>query len=227
MQIKPSAIPYLDDIQYTHDPEAYWIFLFHGFGADASDLKGLSDVLTPENMKINWVFPNGIFSVPIGPMMSGQAWWPLTLSQLPTEWSLYSPPELIHLMPKVWKMIDSFKIPWNKIILGGFSQGAMLATEIYLSAPETPAGLISFSGALIRKKEWSELLPKRSHAKVYFSHGEIDPVLPSSGTQKLIQLFKSHEVQCDFCSFRGGHEIPLNAITKARNYLLSIQQNKK
>lgn len=217
------TIQYLDDIPYPNDPEAFWVFMFHGFGADASDLKSLSDVLTPENMKINWIFPNGIFSVPIGPMMSGRAWWPLTLSQLPTDWSLYSPPELEHLLPQVWKMISAFKIPWNKIILGGFSQGAMLATEIYLAAPEAPAGLISFSGALIRKKEWSEALVNRKNKKVFFSHGEIDPVLPPSGTQKLIQMFKGQELSCDFCSFRGGHEIPMNAIIKAKSYIASLK----
>jgi phospholipase/carboxylesterase len=220
-------IQFLDDIQYPDDPEAYWVFLFHGFGADASDLKNLSEVLSPETKKINWVFPNGIFSVPIGPMMTGRAWWPLTLSQLPTDWSVYSPPELTELIPAIWKMIDSFKIPRNKLILGGFSQGSMLATEIYLSAPEIPAGLISFSGALIRKNEWTQsLLKKQKQAessgqilKVFFSHGEMDQVLPSSGTQKLVQMFKTYGFQCDVSSFRGGHEIPLAAITKASAYL--------
>lgn len=223
-------IQYLDDIQHPHDPDAYWVFLFHGFGADASDLKSLSEVLNVEGKKINWVFPDGIFSVPIGPMMTGRAWWPLTLSSLPTDWSNYSPPELEQLLPRVWKMIDSFKVPWNKIILGGFSQGAMLAIETYLSAPELPAGLISLSGALIRKNEWTSRLVERQNQalvsgqtlKAFFSHGENDTVLPSSGTQKLIQLFKTHGYHCDFSSFRGGHEIPLPTITKAQSYLASL-----
>lgn len=217
-------IQFLDDIPYLQDPDAYWVFMFHGFGADASDLKSLSDVLTPEGMKINWVFPNGIFSVPIGPMMTGRAWWPLTLSQLPSDWSNYTPPELLQLKPMIWKMIDSFKVPWNRIILGGFSQGAMLATEVYLSAPETPAGLISFSGSLIQKTEWLKLMSNRKNKKVFLSHGEADPVLPSSGTQKLLQLFKENQISCDFCSFRGGHEIPSSAILKAKAYLTSLKE---
>jgi phospholipase/carboxylesterase len=223
-------IQFLDDIQHPNDPDAYWVFMFHGFGADASDLKSLAEVLTPEGQKINWIFPNGIFTVPIGPMMTGRAWWPLTLSQLPTDWSLYSPPELAQLIPAIWKMIDSFKIPWNKIVLGGFSQGSMLATEIYLSAPETPAGLISFSGALIRKSDWTANLAKRQKEaeasgkslKAFFSHGEMDQVLPSSGTQKLVQMFKTHGFQCDISSFRGGHEIPMPAIMKAQAYLSAL-----
>lgn len=221
--IMQKPIQFLDNINYPHDQEAYWVFMFHGFGADASDLQNLADVLNPEGMKINWIFPNGIYTVPIGPMMSGRAWWPLTLSSLPNDWSTYSPPELITLMPQVLKMIDSFKIPWNKIILAGFSQGAMLATEIYLSALEIPAGLISFSGALIRKNEWTQYLAKRENQKVFFSHGENDSVLPSSGTQKLIQMFKAKNINCEFSSFKGGHEIPLPAILKAKSYLYSLK----
>lgn len=223
MQTKQKTIHYLEDIQFPHDPAAFWVFMFHGFGADASDLKSLADVLTPDDMKMNWVFPDGVQSVPIGPMMSGKAWWPLQLAQLPSDWSHYSPPEIETLMPRIWKMIEAFKIPWNRIILGGFSQGAMLATEIYLTAPETPAGLICFSGSLIRQKEWTTALAQRKNQKVFLSHGELDTVLPSSGTHKLMQLFKNHELQCEFSSFRGGHEIPMNAIAKAKNYIHSLR----
>lgn len=212
-------IQYLEQIDFLHDPEAYWFFMFHGFGADSSDLKSLADVLTPDNKKINWIFPNGVYSVPIGPMMSGRAWWPLTLSQLPSDWSNYTPDNLDQLKIKIWNLISSFNIPPHKIILGGFSQGAMLATELYLTAQDKPAGLVSFSGNLIRKTAWAESLKNRVGAKVFLSHGELDQVLPISGTYKLLELFKSQQLECTFCSFRGGHEIPMVAIEKAKNYL--------
>jgi phospholipase/carboxylesterase len=215
-------IRYQEVIFSVHDPDAYWCFLFHGFGADASDLKNLSDYLTPSNKKINWIFPEGIYSVPIGPMMSGRAWWPLTLSQLPSDWSDYSPDNLETLKVQIWNMINSFKIPWNRIIIGGFSQGAMLATELYLSAAEKPAGLISFSGSLIRKSAWTEYLKYRAGAKVFLSHGEQDQVLPASGTNKLLSLFKTHQLDCTFSSFKGGHEIPLATLQKAQSYLSGL-----
>ncbi len=216
------TIKYLDDISHFNDPETYWVFLFHGFGADASDLKDLSHIMTPEKKKINWVFPEGIYSVPIGPMMSGRAWWPLTMSQLPSDWTEYSPDNLEILKTALWKLIESFRIPWAKIILGGFSQGAMLATELYLSAPEKPAGLMSLSGSLIRKSAWSDYCRNRTQSKVFLSHGEQDQVLPSSGTHKLIQLFKFNNIECQVSSFRGGHEIPMTAILKAKDYLAQL-----
>lgn len=205
----------------AHNPDKadYLAFIFHGYGADFNDLLSIADLLTPEGKTIQWIFPNGIYEVPIGPGWTGRAWWPLTMTSLPHDWSNITPPGLEALKDQVFNLIQSFKTPWSKIILGGFSQGAMLATELYLSAPETPKTLLSFSGTLIRKDVWNTLAANRKSERVFLSHGEQDPVLPSAGTQKLIQLFKSHAIDCDFSSFMGGHEIPLKALQKAQKHL--------
>lgn len=205
----------------THDSD-YIAFIFHGYGADYNDLVSLADALNVENKSIHWVFPNGPFEVPIGPGWTGRAWWPLTLSSLPHDWSDITPPGIDDLKTNLKSFIESFKVPYEKVIFGGFSQGAMLATELYLSAPTTPKGLLSFSGTLIRKSKWESACENRRHQKVFLSHGEQDQVLPSSGTHKLIQLFKKYDINCDFSSFQGGHEIPPKALLKAQNYLKSV-----
>lgn len=209
-------IQYIEHIADTSKP---YVILFHGFGADMNDLESLKDILTPDNQDVNWIFPNGIFSVPIGPGFSGRAWWPLQLSKLPDDWSNYSPPEMPDLILRINKMITSFNIPWSQIILGGFSQGAMLASEIYFQAAEKPMGLISLSGSLIRKDIWQEKCLARKNEKIFLSHGEQDQVLPSGGTQKLIQILKKNELQVDFVSFQGGHEIPVQVCTRAKKYI--------
>ncbi len=205
-------------IEHTNDTQKPYIILFHGFGADMNDLESLKDVMNPDGLELNWIFPNGTFSVPIGPGFSGRAWWPLQLSQLPTDWTNYSPPEMVDLVPRILDLIRSFNVPWNQIILGGFSQGAMLATEIYFAAPEKPLGLMSLSGSLIRKEIWTSKCSERKNEKIFLSHGEQDQVLPSGGTQKLLQLLKQNELLVDFVSFQGGHEIPIQVCTRAKKY---------
>ena len=191
----------------------------HGFGADMTDLESLKDILTPENTELNWIFPNGIYTVPIAPGFTGRAWWPLQLSQLPSDWTNYCPPELGQLLPQIMSLIASLNVPWNQIILGGFSQGAMLATEVYFAAPEKPLGLLSLSGSLIHKEFWSEKCLFRKNEKIFLSHGEQDQVLPPSGTQKFLQLLKQNELQVDFVSFKGGHEIPSQVCARAQKYI--------
>lgn len=209
-------------IQYFDHPcdaaDRPWIILFHGFGADAHDLEGLRDYISVKS-QVNWRFPNGVFEVPIGPGFTGRAWWPLTLSSLPGDWSDYTPEAMPALVSALLKMIEDLKIPWNKVILGGFSQGAMLATEIFLQAPEQPLGLISMSGSLIRQSEWTQKLENRKGAQVFLSHGENDQVLSIKGSQKLLNLFKQNGLDTHWVTFNGGHEIPPKALQGVTNYI--------
>lgn len=200
-------------------PEAPTVILFHGFGANMHDLAGLQDILTPEGQQLNWIFPNGPYSVPTGPDWDGRAWWPLQLSKLPNDWSDITPAELPLIQPLLDDFFKSLNRPWSQIILGGFSQGAMLATDLYLNAPETPLGLISFSGSLIRKNVWIEKIKNRANEKVFLSHGEQDPVLPIRGTQALMELMKKNQLVTEFVPFRGQHEIPMNVCERAQKYI--------
>lgn len=211
-------IEYLDYTMNHNNPQQNWVILFHGYGADARDLAGLKDLIQSENA-VNLRFPNGVFEVPVVPGWTGRAWWPLKMTSLPGDWSDHTPAEINQLTPALLKMISDLNIPWKNIILGGFSQGAMLATELYLQAPETPAGLISLSGSLIRQSVWSEKLKSKANEKVFISHGEQDQVLPASGSQKLMKLFKDHGVNTDWVSFQGGHEISNKVIQRMNLYI--------
>ena len=95
----------------------------------------------------------------------------------------------------------------------------MLATEVYFQASQKPLGLLSLSGSLIRKETWVQKCAERKNEKIFLSHGEQDQVLPSGGTQKLIQVLKQNELLVDFVSFQGGHEIPLQVCARAKKYL--------
>ncbi len=221
---KQKSIQYIEHVNDTSKP---YIILFHGFGADMNDLESLKDVMNPDHVELNWIFPNGIYSVPVGPGFTGRAWWPLQMSQLPNDWTNYSPPEMTDLVPRVLKLIESLNVPWHQIILGGFSQGAMLATEIYFQASKKPLGLLSLSGSLIHKETWVQKCAERKNEKIFLSHGEQDQVLPSGGTQKLIQVLKQNELLVDFVSFQGGHEIPLQVCTRAKKYLTEKTESYK
>ena len=206
------------------------VFMFHGYGADQADLVGLKDELVPGTnpnaVNWSWVFPQGIEKIDIGGGWTGRAWWPIALSQLPGDWSEISPPGIDVLRQNALSFIDNYRImyqlSWSQIVIGGFSQGAMLATELYLHTPETPAGLLSFSGTLIRKSIWSDRLSLRQGSSLFLSHGEQDPILPIRGSHALNNMFRQNGLKTDFCTFPGGHEIPMKAIDKAKQYLHNL-----
>jgi phospholipase/carboxylesterase len=205
------------------------VVLFHGYGADAFDLQTLSDVIqTP--WPCNWIFPQGILEVPIGPGWTGRAWWNINIEALQQaaasgqtrDLSIERPANLDPLRKMMADMIKDLRISWSDLILGGFSQGAMLATDTYLNAPEAPAGLIILSGALVNKKEWVDLAPKRAGKKYFISHGQSDQVLSHKGAQQLETMLNQAGMKGTLQSFSGGHEIPPQIIPKISEYLKSI-----
>jgi phospholipase/carboxylesterase len=211
------------------DNSDQWVILFHGYGADAYDLKPLGDILHPREPS-NWLFPQGLLEVPIGPGWTGRAWWNVDLEALQkrqakgtaADLSDEKPDGMIKARTLAMEMISELKVDWSNIILGGFSQGAMLATDLFLHAPKSPRGLVLFSGALVNKKEWKPLIPQRAGARFFISHGTQDPVLPHRSAQQLETLLNAGGMKGGLMSFTGGHEIPPQVIDKANEYLKGI-----
>lgn len=210
----------LKAIEFCENHDGKWIILFHGFGADATDLASLKDHVQI-GQPVNWLFPNGPLSVPIGPGFTGRAWWTIKMADLQSgiDWSQARPDGIDQAVQLVFKMISSMKFQWKDLIIGGFSQGAMLATEVFLKAPETPAGLICLSGTMLSQAFWSELAPNRKGSTIFMSHGEADQVLPHKGSIILQKFFEQHEIKTQFASFRGGHEIPVPVLNKMSLYI--------
>lgn len=205
------------------------IILFHGYGADAYDLRSLCEVFSP-GRPTQYLFPQGILEVPIGPGWTGRAWWPIDVQALqmaamsgtPRDLSNERHPSLPELRKKIFTEIEKIKVPWNQIILGGFSQGAMLATDLFLNAAETPKGLIILSGALVNKEEWKTLAPKRAGSKYFMSHGKSDAVLSIRGASQLESLLNGAGLKGSLMNFQGGHEIPIEVIQKTNQYLKTL-----
>ncbi len=203
--------------------------MFHGYGADAYDLRGLSEAIAP-NLPIHFLFPQGILEVPIGPGWTGRAWWNINvaameaaaLSGAPRDLAQEKFPTLPEVRNKIMAAVESLKVPWSTVILGGFSQGAMLATDIFLHAPEAPKALIAFSGALINKSEWQSLLPKRAGSPFLLTHGKSDMILAHKGSAQLETFLINGGLKGKLVSFEGTHEIPMLAVQKANEFLQNL-----
>lgn len=184
----------------------------------------------PTKKTFNWLFPNGPLEVPIGPAWTGRAWWTIDMLAIQRaaergetrDMSQEVPAGLGKAYDMTMEMIRQLKVPWNKIVLGGFSQGAMLATELYLRAPETPQGLVIMSGTLINQEEWKKHLPARAGQRFFQSHGEMDQILGFKQAQKLETLLTQNGMKGSLMGFRGGHEIPAPVLRKIGEYLDSI-----
>lgn len=112
--------------------------------------------------------------------------------------------------------------PRGEVVLGGFSQGAMLATDVTLHAERPPAALAILSGSLIAKQEWLPLMPKRAGLRVLQSHGRADPVLAYAIAEKLRDSLTSAGLSMRFVPFNGGHGIPPAVVEELSRLVSSV-----
>lgn len=205
------------------------IFMFHGYGASMNDLFGLADVIST-NDKYDWIFPNGPISVPLGMFMEGRAWFPVDMAAL--EQAMMSgshrsfedkcPDEFKNVLPIALKFVESFYDQYDEIIIGGFSQGAMVTSHLTSLGVEKLKGLILFSGTLIAKDMLLENIEGKNYIPFFQSHGKQDPVLNFSESMKLFELLKLSRFQGEFVPFDGAHEIPQIVVNKVSDFINRI-----
>tara|TARA_B100001248_G_scaffold262215_1_gene256781 strand:+ start:7139 stop:7840 length:702 start_codon:yes stop_codon:yes gene_type:complete len=200
------------------------IVLLHGYGADCWDLFPLKDYLDPKG-QYNWYFPNGILSAEGLP--NGRAWFPLDTDAIEAamregrhrDMSELKPAQFPSLVEKLSSMLTAIHAKPENVILGGFSQGSMLALETALATSFHFAGLVLLSSALLNKKELPLRAMEKPGQSFFQSHGVKDVLLPHHGAEALYMLLKKSGWQGSLHSFEGGHEIPLDIIEKCRDYI--------
>lgn len=200
-------------------PDGVGIMFLHGYGANGADLFSLGEELSWSGDE-SWYFPDAPIEVPLGPHFTGRAWFPIPLRELQTgvDFSKATPPGLEKAVNHVRSLLRS--LPHKKWILGGFSQGAMLATQIVLTQPEAFLGLAILSGTLVHSTVWKKAASNSSKKHAFFqSHGALDPVLPIEGAVQLNDLLNECGWSGQLLTFKGGHEIPLGVIRDLKSYL--------
>lgn len=219
---RPGAAPSYAD-EYTG-------CLLHGFGASANDLVGLAPVVGGAR---RWIFPHAPIPITVAGMSYGRAWFPRETEKM--EQALMGtyfqnlramePDGLTEAAEAIRRLIDDEGVPWERLILGGFSQGAIVSAEILrqgLVDPTRPVpkALLLFSGSLIAERWWGGLpTPQRSLPPVFQSHGTHDSVLPIEEGRALATKITDAGCDLTFIEFEDGHTIPAVAYQQAATFL--------
>ncbi len=109
-------------------------------------------------------------------------------------------------------MQAELKLDMSQTIIGGFSQGSMLATDLTLHASPKPAGLVVWSGTLLNEDVWRPLFASLDGLPIFQSHGTTDQILPFEAAKWLEEMFKDAGASTEFLEFAGGHTIPPEAL---------------
>ena len=209
--------------------------LCHGFGAPATDLVPLAPELLQVEPRLTdacgFVFPAAPLSLEAQGMPGGRAWWPLDMQRLNAALMSGQLRDLRQDIPDglddarrmllglIEELLAVSGLTHQQLVLGGFSQGAMLATDVALHLPEPVAGLCLLSGTLLAESIWSARLDNDWSIPVFQSHGFQDPILPFSGAEALRDLLGQSGFPVEFIPFAGQHTIPADVLRRLASWL--------
>lgn len=215
----------LDYLKTDNNAENLMI-LFHGYGASMLDLYDLSEAIYTNN-DFDWVFPNGHLNVNLGFGMLGRAWFPVDMQLLEEAMRTGQPRDFSNQMSDDFKLalskadifLKSIAKKYKKVIIGGFSQGAMLTSHLSLMNSDIVRAYICYSGTLLGKNELVKRLESSKKIPFFQSHGTKDPVLGIEQAKNLFDLFKYAGYEGEFHEFKGAHEIPMPIISKSADFI--------
>ena len=203
------------------------VVLLHGFGAPGDDLVALSGVLDmPEGTR--FVFPEAPLELPPA-YMGGRAWWWIDLEARMRRrvrgeaQDVQEVPEGLHeVSAKVNGFLSEIERVFapapGKLLLGGFSQGAMLALDVALRYPRALAGVVLMSATHIASGEWEARYEPRRGLPVFMSHGREDELLPFATSEALKDTLVAHGLPVTWHPFRGGHTIPQAVLDEVSDF---------
>ena len=197
------------------------VILLHGFGSNMNDLAALAPHIDDE--KYIYACPNAPVSVDLGLGRRGFAWASLGT---PLSKNEYLESQDI-LLSFILELTTSLGTPKNQIILGGFSQGAMMTYRLGITRPQYFAGLVALGGLLD-----DETLPVtantttvRKDQPIFIAHGTLDTVIPIEAARDAKARLETVGFYPTYKEYPIAHEINHDIITDLSYWLENLFPN--
>ena len=126
------------------------------------------DALDPERRLLG-ITPRGPLSLPPG----GAHWY--RLGGIPTP----DPGTFFPSFEAAGSLLDGLAVPIERVVIGGFSQGAVMSWALGLGAGRPrPAGIVALSGFMPEVEGFELDLSDLEGYPIAVAHGSLDPVIP-------------------------------------------------
>jgi phospholipase/carboxylesterase len=206
------------------DHAALTVVMLHGYAMRPSDLAPFAHSI---GVPALFLFPRGPVSLPDG----AHAWWSVDavaraadLSVGPRDMSNQYPEGLGAARQHFGRLLEAAAVELGSpsLVIGGFSQGGMLALDWILRGTRHPDALVLLSSSRLAMNDW---LPRRTRLQnlpVYVSHGTADQDLAFSAGEGLRDFVSQGGARLTWVPFAGGHETPLVVWRGLRKFLLGL-----
>jgi len=192
--------------------------LLHGLGADGNDLIALAPLLAEVLPKARFIAPDAPEPCDMAPM--GRQWFGL---QDPAADVLEAGVARagVDVNAYIDEMLEGLGLGPERLILAGFSQGAMTALYLGLRREVAPKAILSFSGALIAPQALVGEI--RCRPPVCIIHGEADELVPVASATLAKEVLEAAKVPVECHLLEGlGHGIDDAALVLAAAFLARV-----
>jgi phospholipase/carboxylesterase len=183
------------------------LILLHGRGGSAEDILTLAPYFIDETFYV------------IAPQAPNHTWYPYAFKDEDSK----NQPQLSYSIEQIKSIIQSVAevIPYEKIYLMGFSQGACLSLEISARDARKYGGIISFTGSLMGKEiDLNRYKGNFSGTKVFMANGTQDPFIPLDRTEESNEIFKRMGADVLFNVYKDRpHTVSEDEIVSVKNFI--------
>jgi phospholipase/carboxylesterase len=209
----------LDDLVHRYraadgEPEGALV-LMHGRGVDEHDLFPLLDLLDPEH-RLAAFTPRAPLQPP-GHM--GNHWYVVERVGYPDRESFAQSYEALGSWLDA--VGEETGVPMERTVLGGFSQGGVMAYAMGLGPGRpAPAAIVALSSFVPTVEGWEPDFTGRSELPVYHSHGTADPIITVDFGRAAAELLQGN-VDLTYREHPGAHTIDPRSFSELADWVAS------
>jgi len=193
------------------DAELPLVIVMHGRGADANDLADIAPMLDRGGYR--FLFPNAPKPFePYSGMTFGYTWfdgWP------PAPGTIEESRQLI--LRFIDEALARYPTPSGKLILAGFSQGALMSLDAGFRTQQPVAGIVSMSGALYEAD-----LPALKRIPVMIVHGTDDEVIPVLAARRTRRVLEDAGLEPEYHELPMGHWVTPESMAVVGGFLKRV-----
>jgi phospholipase/carboxylesterase len=190
--------------------------LTHGRGADEHDLLPLADMLDPAR-RLLAVLPRGPLRLPPG----GAHWYAVHEIGRPDPGTFL--PTFAAFSAWLDAAAAAHQLAADRIVLAGFSQGAVMSYALGLAAERPrPAGIIALSGFVPEVPGFELGLEERAGLPVAIGHGTHDPVIGVEFGRRARGLLEAAGADVLYRESVMAHSIDPGYLSELRGWLEDV-----
>ncbi len=176
------------------------IVALHGRGTDSADLLPLIESLELDDVLV--VAPHA--PLPFNPW-SGFAWYDLSQQWVPNPRTFNTSLQLLRRFLAESK--GGYPLDPQRLILLGFSQGAVMAYAAGLLEPSSIRGIVALSGYIPHRSGLPLQLHNLNGLAAFVAHGTHDEIIPVQLGRESAELLKKAGADLLYREYPMGHEV--------------------